>query len=410
MPLTQKQRQELRAQVRELLGDEVRNAAEAAMQDLTKHAGRGTDYQRQIVAGSAAGDAPTFRRGRELPHGAKVFARLGLVTALGQGDRAAMRDAARTLEIEQEFDKAQSAGSAEGGGLLISDDMADEVIELLRPRSVMRQIGAREIEIPAGSLRTPRIDSGATSAYVAEGKAIPSADIQTGQVVLTAKKLATLVILSNELSRFSREIDVDQVLLDDMLDSISQTEDDKFIFGEGTEAEPLGITNQVADAHSFDANATVNVANVVADLRTLMGRLTDNDVPMTRPVWIWSPRTSNFLRTLLNDNGQFVFRAEVDQGRLFGWSYFETNDIPNNLGDGEDESLIIVADAREVMLGDVRQVSIDRSSEATVNIDGEPTSLFETDRAAIRVRQWNDLQLRHDVGAAVMEAVTWGAA
>ena len=116
-------------------------------------------------------------------------------------------------------------------------------------------------------------------------------------------------------------------------------------------------------------------------------------------------RTTNFLMTLLDTNGHFVFRNEIEQGRLFRWPYFESNNIPSNLGSGTDESLIILADMAEVVVGDVASVEIARSDSATIN----GINLFERDQQAIRLRQWNDVVLRHDVGIAVMEAVKWGA-
>ena len=92
-----------------------------------------------------------------------------------------------------------------------------------------------------------------------------------------------------------------------------------------------------------------------------------------------------------------------------GIPFFTTNNIPNDLGGGSNESKVILVDASEVIIGDVPQVSIDRTNAATVKIDGVDTHLFERDMAAIRLRQWNDLILRHDVAAAIIEAVKWGS-
>lgn len=404
MTLTRKQKDRLRDQLRPLVNDEVQEAVERAVGRILKDESNQSPYVDKIFDRGGRGG----RKG-SLPHSAKVFARLGLATAIGQ-DSAMALEAARTLNIEDEYKKAMSAGSAADGGLLLQDDQANEVIELLRPVSVMRQIGAREVPIPRGAMRTPRIDVGASSGYVAEGAAIPASDIKTGSVVLTAKKLATLVVLTNELARFSQgDVNVDEIVLNEMLASMGETEDVQFIFGTGSEASPTGITVQVAAASKFDATAGQAIDDVVSDLQTLMAKLANANVKMRQPVWIWSPRTSLFLMTLLNANGQFVFRSEIEQGRLFRWPYFETNNIPNNLGAGTDESLVIAADASEIMLGDVAQVGIDRSTAATVTLDGNLTSLFETDRAAIRTRTWNDIRLRHDVGVAVMEKVQWGA-
>jgi len=93
MTLTPKQRANLRAQIQPLIADEVRSACEAAIQQHLKHTPATPSYTDQILAGSR-GTPPTTRRG-QLPKGAKVFARLGLATALGRGDSMATREAAR---------------------------------------------------------------------------------------------------------------------------------------------------------------------------------------------------------------------------------------------------------------------------------------------------------------------------
>lgn len=411
MPLTKEQLRELRAMVEPIVSeaftDSMREAVEKAIKGELREVRSGS-YTDKILGGAHSG--ASARRATQLPHPAKVFARLGLIAATYQGDLTLARDMARVLDVEAEFKAAQSAGSGAGGGFLIADDMADDIIELLRPFSVMRRIGAIEVPIPRGTMRTPRIDVGVSSGYVAEGQAIPTSSLKTGQVVLTAKKLVTLSVLTNELGTFSADrgvYNVDEVIVGDMLGSMGQVEDQKFLRGTGSQAEPLGITLQVKSTHKFNANATISVANVVADLRTAMSKLGSADVPMRRPAWIWAPRTTNYLMTLLDANGHFVFRQEIEQGRLFRHRFFETNNIPTNLGAGSDESQIILLDAAEVMLGDVAEISVDRSDSATVKIDGVDTNLFETDRRAIRVRRWNDIRLRHDVGAVVIEQVKW---
>jgi HK97 family phage major capsid protein len=314
------------------------------------------------------------------------------------------------LDIESHYKDAQSAGSAEGGGLLIIDDVAGDVIELLKPFSVVRQIGARSVSIPRGSLRTPKITSGVSSGYVAEGAAIPSSQMKFGQISLSAKKLASLVVLTNELGQFAN--DIDAILLDDMLASIGTTEDVAFLFGSGTENEPRGIVTWAVDDNVFNATqagAKATLSEVQADLAKVENLLLSADVPMREPVWIMSPRSRLFLRDLRDTQDRGVFGDEMRQSRTInGMPYFPSNNVPNDLGGG-DESKVILVDASEVVIGDVPQVSVDRSKDATVKIDGTDTNLFEHDMSAIRLRMWNDLILRHDVSAAVLEAVKWGA-
>jgi HK97 family phage major capsid protein len=238
--------------------------------------------------------------------------------------------------------------------------------------------------------------------------------LKTGGVILTAKKLATLVVFTNELSTFSAggEFNADQIIVNDMLASMGQTEDVKFMFGSGSQAEPLGITLQVAAANKFDATqagASATLSEVQADLRKAEQVLLSADVPMLRPVWILSPRSRLFLRDIRDTQDRGVFGNEMRQSKTInGYPYFETNNVPNDLGSGSNESVVILVDAAQVMLGNVAQIAVDRSDSATVKIDGVDVNIFAHDMRAIRTRQWNDIALRHRVGAAVIEAVTWG--
>lgn len=403
-----------RERLRQVLGPAIQEAiAEGVtpiIQDQVEKLARqpvGESYLEKIL--NARDDRVRGRR--ELSPSARLFARIAMCEAASQGDRGQAIELARKLDIQAEYKAALSAGSLAGGGALLTGDTANEVIELLRPVSVMRQIGARQVEIPRGTMRTPRIDVGTSAGYVGEGQSIPTTDLKTGEVSLVARKLAAIAVLTNELLQFSGvgANDVDAIVLDDLLDAIGQEENRAFLFGEGTVNEPLGLTNAVAAAHKFGANATVNVANVVADLGKAISTLRSANIRFRRPAWIFSGRTETFLMTLLNANGNFVFRQEIENGRLLRYPFFSTESIPNNLGGGSDESLVILTDASEIMLGDVDQIAVDRSNAATVKIDGSDVNLFETDRAALRTRTWNDLVMRHDTGAVIVEAVTWGA-
>ncbi|HUF72685.1 MAG TPA: phage major capsid protein [Gammaproteobacteria bacterium] len=412
MALTKRQREQLLAIMRPLITDTVQSAVSREIEQQHRSA-ESTGYLGKILG---ARDPGQQVRSKELPYAARVFARLGLIQAASQGDRSTAFELAQTLDVSDEYKKAMSAGSAEGGGLLIADDMADDLIELLRPFSVMRRIGAIEVPIPKGTKRTPRIDTGTVSGYVGEGEAIPTSDMKTGAVVLVARKCATLVVFSNELSTFTldeRVFNADQIIVNDMLAAMGQAEDVAFLLGSGSEAEPLGIVLQTAPANKFDATqagASATLTEVQGDLRKAEQALLSANVPMLRPVWIMSPRSRLFLRDIRDTDDRGVFGAEMAASKTInGIPYFETNNVPNNLGSGDDESFIILVDAAQVMLGDVQQVSVDRSNQATVKIDGVDTNLFSTDRSAIRVRQFNDIRLRHSVGAAVIEAVKWGA-
>ncbi|MCH7537549.1 MAG: phage major capsid protein, partial [Proteobacteria bacterium] len=369
--LTAKQKADLRKLLAPLIQDALKDGLAPAIRSeigRMSDEDRNPSYTQRILNGRAG-----HGRGRQqdMSEAARVFARLGLCALMGGGDHARELEVSRTLDIESHYKAAQSAGSAEGGGLLILDDMANEVIELLSPFSVVRQIGARSVSIPRGSLRTPKITSGVSSGYVGEGQAIPSSQMKTGQISLQARKLASLVVLTSELGAFA--VDIDAILLDDMLSSIGKTEDIAFLFGSGTENEPRGIADWAIDANVFNATqagGTATLTEVQTDLRKAEDLLLSADVPMRTPVWIMSPRSRLFLRDLRDTQDKGIFGDEMRQSRTInGVPFFQTNNIPNNLGGGSNESVVILVDASEVIIGDVPQVSVDRTNAATVKIN-----------------------------------------
>lgn len=413
-PLTAKQRADLAAQLKPVITDVLSDPTmQAHILNAYGHAPapEGPSYTELALAGSR-GQQRQPRSGRDLSPGLRTVARVALATVIGNNDRGAMLDAAKTLDVHDELQKALSAGSSVGGGALLREDVADEVVEALRGASIVRQAGPRGIEIPAGNMRVPRIDVSTSSGWIGEGQAIPVSDLKTGSVNLVAKTNATIVALTNELSRFAQQADIDQIVVQDMVEAIAETEDRAFLEGSGTQNEPLGILNAVDAGQKFNSTGST-VDAVVADLSKAMTLLLNADVPMRDPVWLMAPRTRTFLQTLTGANDQFLFRDELSDrsggGRLFGWPVFSSTHIPVDLGAGNDESRIYFIDIQELMIGDVAGLVIDRSGDATLNIDGVDVSLFQTNRAAFRVLRWVDSALRHSVSASVIEAVKWGA-
>lgn len=421
MPLSKQQLSELRTMIQpmidEALADSMREAVERAIKgemrevhdfehgtSYTYRSGPANYINKILAAQSGAGT----RRAKELPHPAKVFVRLAFIAGAAQdGDHA--RSLAKTLDVEGEYRAAQSAGSAQDGGLLVRTETFDEIIPFLRPFAVVRRIQAREVQLEAGNLVAGKIKTGVSGGWVGEGREIPTSGLKTAAINLLARKLAIIVAMTRELSRFTAG-GAEEAVFDDMMAEMGRVEDEGFLFGSGTEFEPLGITNRVASANKFNANATPNLTNVRADLRKAEQLLLDNNIPMLRPTWIMSPRSRLFLRDLSDADDRPVYGEEMARsGTINGIPFQQTNNIPNNLGAGTDESLIVLVDAAQVLIGDVPQLEVDRSDSATLTIDGSSKNLFTHDMRAIRVRRWLDFQLRYDTAAAVIQAVKWGA-
>lgn len=305
---------------------------------------------------------------------------------------------------------AMAADSIGGGGVLISDQATREIIELLTPKSIVRSLGPTIWPMVNGVAEVPRVNSNATAAYIGENVDIPASQPGTGMLTLTAKKLAALVPISNNLIRFA-VANVDKLIVDLIVLAIKAREDIAFLRGDGTNSTPRGILSWADSGNRLTMtalDATYPFKTVISDLGRLRRALIAANVPMNNPAWIMSPRTETFLATLLNNVGARMF-PEMDEGKLLQWQYAYSTQIPENLGAG-DESELYLADMSEVVIAESTDLLVDASQEAAYkDASGTMTSAFGQDQTVVRVIEQHDLGLRHDKSVATLGGLTWGA-
>jgi HK97 family phage major capsid protein len=263
--------------------------------------------------------------------------------------------------------------------------------------------------MPGGTLTLMEQTGGATAEYVGENAGVNASNVTVGQVKLTAKKLRVTVPISNDLL-LANTTSADTLVRNDMVAQARIKEDLVFLRNLGSTAfEPKGLLGFVTSGNSVAANGSVSLANTTTDLGKLVVALEDDNVSMERPGWIFAPRTWNYLMTVRDTNGNFAFRDEMLGGRLWGWPFVRTNQIPVNLGAGT-ESEIYLADFNDVLIGEQAGLDLEVSREATYkNSSGTLVSAFDLDQTVIRLIARHDFQMRHRESVAILTAPTWGA-
>lgn len=337
--------------------------------------------------------------------GAKV-ARFAMAVAAGKGDmqiaaqfaRNEIRDADVAMAIET------SSGS---GGALVPINIQEEVIELLRARTVVRKLGAQEIPLPNGNMSMPKIASGAVSSYVGEGNDVLGTGAEIGDVKLAAKTMITLVPMSNQLIGYAGP-KVERIILGDILASMQVREDKAFLRDDGTSDTPIGFKKRAADAsRTLPWSGTASLATVDAYLDQLMLMVIQSDSLLIRPGWAMSPRTFVYLQGLRDGNGNKVY-PEMAKGTLKGYPFYHSTTIPVNLGTGTNESEIYFADWNDVVIGEMDNMTMDFSREATyLDAGGVMVSAYARNQSLIRVVANHDVGFRHATGLALGTAVTW---
>jgi HK97 family phage major capsid protein len=310
--------------------------------------------------------------------------------------------------------KAFTASSLSDGGSLIPEVFATEVIELLRHRTAIRKLGYRQMDLSGGNLTIGRQSGAATAAYVAEGAVITTSKPSTEQVRLSAKKLASLVPVSNDLIRQATP-SAEEFVRQDLLKVMALREDLAFARGDGQGDTPKGLRYDTNAANVYAATAVAPKLPTLAEVRTELAKakysLNKNDVPV--PVeelaWVISPRTRYYLELLQDGNGNnAIFATELAQGKLWGIPFVDTTQIPDNLGGG-DESEIYLYNKTEFMIGDHMQLEVTVAPNGTYEEGGVAKSGLSRDETPIRVISAHDCKLRHNVSAAVVTTVRWGA-
>ena len=318
------------------------------------------------------------------------------------------KDEAMIADFESHA-KALAASDATAGGFLVPPQYSQDIIEFLRAKSVVRQAGPIMIPMATGTFRIPKVTVGATASYIGENSAAPKTQQTFGNVTLTFKKLAALVPLSNDLLRYSSP-GADAIVRDDVVRAMADAENRAFLRSDGTSGSPRGFLHWCLASQLINGNASASLANVTTDLGNLIVTLMNQNIPMTKPAWFWSPRTWNYLMTLQTTNGVFAFREEMMRGTFWGWPYYTSTAVPINLTtlSRNAESEVYLIDMADVALGESLNLTVDASQEAAYTEGGTLVSAFQNDQTVIRAISEHDLVMRRQESIAILQGVIYG--
>ena len=309
-------------------------------------------------------------------------------------------------DLADAVSKAMSSSIGSEGGHLIPSQLSSDVIEFLRPASVVRRLGPNTIPMPNGNLRIPKVTGGSSASYQGENQNITQTQLVVGQIALTFKKLTALVPASNDLLRYSGPgaASADAMIRDDVVRAIAQRENQAFLRDDGTVSTPKGIKNWAVSGNVANSAGT-SLANMVTDLGVAILALMNNNIPEGRWAWILSPRNWNSLMTVQNTNGFFVFRDEMSRGTLWGYPFAYTTQMPGSGATGE-MYLVNMADA---IIGDSMALQVDVSMEASY-VDansGSLVSAYSLDQSIVRAITEHDFAMRRGESVAVIQAMSW---
>ena len=332
--------------------------------------------------------------------------------AAGKGDLGRARAWSTKMHgKDHAVTKALAASDFDSGGSLVHPAFAAEVIELLRPRSVVRSLNPRVLPLVNGTMSWGKQTGAIQAFYTGENQNIQSTEPTTGDMTLTGKKLAAIVPVSSDLIRVA-SVRADEWVRDELVTTCNLRSDLAFIRGDGFSETPRGMRYWAAVQNIISGNTasqatSPTLTQITQVLGDLWQRLADADVRFLQPGFLMAPRTARVLMDAKTADGLYVFRQEMlERGTLNGAPYRITTQIPINLPNASTE--LYYADFADLIIGEEETMEISISNEASyIDAQGVMQSSFSRDQTLVKVVMIHDFGARHDVSIAVQTDLRW---
>jgi len=249
------------------------------------------------------------------------------VAAMNMADTHDLGALAVKALIEQSaaIKNVNSTTFTSGGALVGTNLLTGSMIELLRNKPLIAQMGARTMTGLVGNVAIPRLNGGATAYWVNEQGSITASDQAFGQLGLTPKKLAGRTGYTKELIS-QTDLSVESIVRDDLTTVLSIAKDLAAINGTGG-AQPLGLLNTSGiGSVTFGTTATrLKAIEFQSDLATgnaSRGTLAYLTTPAVAAKWMGIAEVANFPK--------WLWDGTVDQGTVVGRPAYSTNQVPSN--------------------------------------------------------------------------------
>lgn len=295
--------------------------------------------------------------------------------------------------------KAMSATSPSEGGYFIPEIYSQEVIELLRPLTIIGSLGARTIFAPNGNVTIPKIKGGASAHYVGEKRKAPASKMTVGTKKLSVKKLITKVVVTNDLIR-SNAYGADRVVLDDALAAMAERKNAAVLNGKGTEFEPLGILN-TAGVQTFDVGAIPD-SGITG---TMMAKLLQKNVRDNGTLgFVLNGYLWEVLYNMVNSSGNYVYRASMDEGKLGKHPYFVSDAIVVG-NDANVKTSLIFGRWSDLIIADQLDMETRLFDQGSVEDEDGLISTIDEDCSILRILSTHDFGVRHEESFVVAKNI-----
>lgn len=379
---------------------EEEKGQKSAAREGVEHKARQSEPMRKYGEIYLPKPAAAGRETKELPKGIG-FARCMKAMTLAKGDPERASSIVHTMygdaKMQREI-KALTVTNPSGGGFLVPETYSAEIIPLLRAQSVVRKLGATVVPMDSGNLTIPKMAGGTSSQYVGEMRPTKASETSLSTIKMSAKKLMTKCIISNDLIR-SASIQADQMVLDDALEAMALRADEAALMGKGTDFEPKGLLNMTG---------ITNLPSMAVDEKTtgkMIATLMGKNVDTSQLGWTFNSIMWEKLYNVTNAMGLYIYREGMDNSKLNGYPFAMSTQLPVK-NDIKKTVQLILGRWKDFLIGEQLSAKTEIWHEGTIVVDGKLISAVDHDCTIMTIISLHDFGVRHEESFVVAEIAT----
>lgn len=284
--------------------------------------------------------------------------------------------------------KAMASSPTSAGGILIPAVLSARIIDMARNLAAVLRAGAGVVPMTSAQMVMARQTQDVTAGWFGEGAAIDESDAAFDSVTFTARKMAALIRINNEL--LEDAANVDSVVQTSIAAAIALELDRVCLIGSGTPPEPKGI-------YSVTGVNAVNTVGTPADYDKFLEAIFQVRGYNFNPnAVIYSSRTAETLAKLKTglSGDKTPLPAPADFAAL---SKFVSNQVANDQGTGDDESYAAVGQFDQLVVGLRHGIQVELSREAG--------DAFSKDQTLIRATWRGDVQALQPKAFSILKGI-----
>jgi HK97 family phage major capsid protein len=269
------------------------------------------------------------------------------------------------------------------------------------------------------NIKMPAQVSGSSANWVGEGAPKPVSALAFNTVTLGFSKAAGIVVMTDELVRFSNP-SAEAIVQRDMIATIAQFLDIQFIdptIAAVVNVHPASITN---GAPNIPASG-VTADDLRTDILTLFAMFVASNMSVRGAYWIMDPIMAMSIGMMTNALGQAEYPTiNMNGGTFFGLPVVVSSNVPHHAAGADPDTdpastLIVLMLPSEILLADDGGVALDASREASLQLDSAPVSgatqlvsLWQNNMIALRAERFINWQRRRAQAVAYISGARYG--